>query len=320
MAKYCFVIPVYNVKDYLDECVSSILNQTYSDYEIILVDDGSTDGSSDLCDTYADKYPMVRVIHQKNQGLSAARNAGLSVSAGEYIIFLDSDDFWCDIDGLARIDEKCKEVPDVVYFASYNMEDETKKMVPDRYEYPESFNELDRVEALKEMVGNDLFNMSACKKAYRREFLTKNNLLFKVGQKCEDIDFNMRVANCLPICKFSPQHLYVYRHRSGSITHTIDDRHLQNYYDIVKTFAEYEYCNEETKASLLSYMAYQHALLAAYCTNVRSEVAKKTLLKLKKYIYLYDYDVYPRTKKIAILIKLCGFGITRRILGVYLKH
>lgn len=87
------VVPVYNVADYLNECVDSLLAQKYKDVEIILVDDGSTDNSGKICDEYSKKNRIIRVIHQKNGGLSAARNKGLSVAKGKYICFVDSDDY-----------------------------------------------------------------------------------------------------------------------------------------------------------------------------------------------------------------------------------
>ncbi|MBP1535818.1 MAG: glycosyltransferase, partial [Ruminococcus sp.] len=82
MPKYSFVIPVYNVEKYLNECVDSILSQTYKDYEIILVDDGSKDNSGKICDEYAAKYDFIKVIHQENMGLSMARNNGVDAAEG----------------------------------------------------------------------------------------------------------------------------------------------------------------------------------------------------------------------------------------------
>ena len=87
------IIPVYNVKPYLKRCVESVLNQSYTDFESILVDDGSTDGSSVICDEYLERDSRIRVIHKENGGLSDARNAGIKAAVGEYILFVDSDDF-----------------------------------------------------------------------------------------------------------------------------------------------------------------------------------------------------------------------------------
>lgn len=92
--KLSIIIPVYNVASYLRKCVDSLLAQDYADREIILVDDGSTDGSGDICDEYASRSSIIKVIHQPNGGLSAARNSGLAIAQGDYICFVDSDDYW----------------------------------------------------------------------------------------------------------------------------------------------------------------------------------------------------------------------------------
>ena len=92
--KFTIVVPVYNVEKYLPECVSSVLCQSFEDYEIILVDDGSTDGSGKLCDQYAEKDSRIKVIHQSNQGQAAARNAGIKVAEGDYLLFFDADDLY----------------------------------------------------------------------------------------------------------------------------------------------------------------------------------------------------------------------------------
>ena len=92
--KVSVVIPVYNVKPYLERCVQSVLRQTFKDLEIIMVDDGSTDGSGELAESLKDWSPCIRVVHQENQGLSGARNTGIRHATGEYVVFLDSDDEW----------------------------------------------------------------------------------------------------------------------------------------------------------------------------------------------------------------------------------
>ena len=91
--KFSIIVPAYNVAQYIEECIESILNQDYDNYEIIVVDDGATDETPKILDEIASKSEKVRVIHQKNGGLSAARNSGIEAASGEYILFLDGDDF-----------------------------------------------------------------------------------------------------------------------------------------------------------------------------------------------------------------------------------
>lgn len=91
------IVPIYNVEKYLDKCVNSLINQTYSNLEILLIDDGSTDGSSQKCDIWAERNRHIKVIHTENHGVSHARNVGLDAARGDYIGFVDGDD-WCDFD------------------------------------------------------------------------------------------------------------------------------------------------------------------------------------------------------------------------------
>ena len=92
MITVSIIIPVYQGKSYLKRCIDSVLAQSCQEYEIILVDDGSTDGSAEICDEYAEKQKTITVIHKENGGLSSARNAGLEIASGEYVMFIDADD------------------------------------------------------------------------------------------------------------------------------------------------------------------------------------------------------------------------------------
>ena len=99
------IVPIYKVEQYLDECVESIVNQTYKNLEIILVDDGSPDGCPQMCDEWLRKDGRIKVIHKKNGGLSSARNAGLDVATGEFVCFVDSDDFIC-LEALQKLHDR----------------------------------------------------------------------------------------------------------------------------------------------------------------------------------------------------------------------
>lgn len=114
------IVPVYNVEPFISECINSILIQSYKNFELILVNDGSTDNSPTICEQYASKDKRIKVIHKANGGLSDARNWGLKFSSGEYVVFLDSDDYWNDCDALFSLYSllnKYSEV-DVVFFRS----------------------------------------------------------------------------------------------------------------------------------------------------------------------------------------------------------
>ena len=105
MEKVSIIVPVYNVEQYLEECVESIIHQTYTNIEIILIDDGSTDRSGTICDLCSTKDERIKVIHKDNGGISSARNCGINVAQGKYLIFVDSDDYWCDNDILTVLSD-----------------------------------------------------------------------------------------------------------------------------------------------------------------------------------------------------------------------
>lgn len=117
------IVPVYNVEPFISECINSILIQSYKNFELILVNDGSTDNSPTICEQYASKDKRIKVIHKANGGLSDARNWGLKFSSGEYVVFLDSDDYWNDCDALFSLYSllnKYSEV-DVVFFRRFTL-------------------------------------------------------------------------------------------------------------------------------------------------------------------------------------------------------
>ena len=119
------IVPVYNVEPFISECINSILIQSYKNFELILVNDGSTDNSPTICEQYASKDKRIKVINKANGGLSDARNWGLKFSSGEYVVFLDSDDYWNDCDALFSLYSllnKYSEV-DVVFFRRFTFEE-----------------------------------------------------------------------------------------------------------------------------------------------------------------------------------------------------
>lgn len=176
MPKFSIIIPVYNVEKYIDGCLKSVMNQTYKDYEVIVVNDGTKDNSMDIVKKYD-----VKVIEQKNQGLSAARNTGVKHAKGDYLIFLDSDDSW-NKDLLKELSKSIKNNPDVVRFQiqeTYENSDDVKPF------NEQSFEDKNGVEAFN-MISSYHFIENAWCYAIRRDYYKKNKFSFKVGTIHED--------------------------------------------------------------------------------------------------------------------------------------
>jgi len=205
------VIPVYNVEKYLDNCLTSVLNQTYQNIEILLVDDGSTDESGKICDLYAKKDERIIVFHKTNGGLSSARNYGLEKSKGKYITFIDSDD---DIenDYIEYLYYLLKRYHTDMSICSYSIvEREEKKSIGEKY----SEVLLTTEECLERMLNDKGFTVSACAKLYKKTLF--NEVLFPEKKLCEDNGTTYKIIMQCNNIAYGPESKYNYYKRENSI-------------------------------------------------------------------------------------------------------
>ena len=212
------IVPVYNVERWLHRCIDSILLQDLSadNYEVILVDDGSIDRSSRICDDYAAAHPkLVRVIHQQNKGLSGARNTGIEVSEGKYVMFVDSDDF-IETNVIGKLIEQAdaKNV-DILYY-DFNIVNQ----ISDIHEYKQ-----------KRILGNDIISGekyilkggevgSACKSIYLKELIERTKIVFIEGITHEDVAFNLQIIPYADRIAYFDSPVYYYWQEGESITRT----------------------------------------------------------------------------------------------------
>ena len=241
------IVPVYQVKDYIDECVESLLRQNYTNLEILLVDDGSTDGSGAICDEYARRDNRIRVIHQENQGLSAARNAGLDQAVGEYVAFVDSDDavmqdyietlydladrYQADIAACAYVRGKIGangiQIKNDMCVAN-QFQDKTVDGATDSHEHSKYDGSVTEVcmtseQMLRQWHGRyKKWETVAWNKLYRKCILDGTDgsdaIRFPIGRRHEDVlTSHLIIANAERIA-LTTQKLYLYRTREESIT------------------------------------------------------------------------------------------------------
>lgn len=208
------IVPVYNVAPYLERCIDSLIAQTWTQLEILLVDDGSNDESGSICDRYAEKDSRIRVIHKENGGLSSARNAGLDTATGAYIGFVDSDD-WIEPDMYARMLALLEKYDaQVVCAGRYDVDEKTGEktvgLCPAREECISG----------EELAGRiflwDRCDSSACDKLCRRELL--QDFRYPEGRVCEDVPVTYRLALKAQRAALCDKPLYNYFHRTGSIS------------------------------------------------------------------------------------------------------
>lgn len=240
---FSFVVPVYNVEGYLKRCVDSLIAQQDQGLEVILVDDGSTDKSKELCDKYADQYPWISVVHKANGGLSSARNMGIDQARGDYIFFLDSDDY-VDVHMCQKLKEYLEVYTkaDVVSIDGYEIEKDVytnMRRIPLRKVF---FTKGEDYLITRYKQRN--MNVEACLYLYRREFLNKNKFRFVEGILHEDVEFTYRVIMSSKYVLSVPDAFYYYVIRDGSIS-TQRDR-TKNIQDLFQTLEQINACAEQT--------------------------------------------------------------------------
>ncbi|MBR5804068.1 MAG: glycosyltransferase [Bacteroidaceae bacterium] len=288
------IVPVYKVEKYLSECIDSILSQTFTNYELILIDDGSPDRCGIICDDYARKDNRIRVIHQKNGGLSAARNAGLDVAQGEYIAFVDSDDFIAH-DYFDQAMQVCANYPStqMVVMPVHVHYGHTSSHL---YMFPQSgfIHGCDQIFTSWISHQGYLHTYSCCHICHRTLF---QDIRFPIGQVFEDADVTPRL---LSICNNIYYHhtssnesgVYYYRYREDSITTTAKWR---DYHDQLNhQFPWLNKACQHTNVTLADTQRYGLILVNIVIDLLRTiDVKLKSELNMCNYIYSSLNQIRP---------------------------
>ena len=270
MTKCSVIIPIYNVEDYLCECIDSVLAQNASvDFEVILVDDGSPDGSGAICDRYAQEHSNIRVVHDTNHGVSHARNVGLNLAQGEYILFLDADDLW-EPNLLETAAPLLEDKPDMILYGHNRLyEDGTKAHCALRL-CPMGESGEKYLHRLFERNMVPHFYPWCC--LYRRAFLNDWKIRFQEDLKVsEDFDFNMRAFAVANRVLGVDEPLYGYRIRGGSVTATLSEKKLM---DNLTTKAAYF---RTYPVAAMANLYAQNAILVAEFPKTAAGTAEKFL-------------------------------------------
>lgn len=232
--RFSVIVPVYNVSAYLQDCVDSLTAQTFDDYEIILVDDGSTDGSEMLCDGFQRAFPgRIRVIHQTNGGLGAARNTGLAAARGEYLLFVDSDDY-ISRDTLRIVDAAIRKTDAamVIFGFFYVWPD---RMLPGESS-PLAKQPPVTLEEHPELL---LASPSTWLRAWDRRLFEDSELRFPGRVWFEDLRTTAKALTKCPSVAVIPDRLYYYRQREGSILHNPNLRRNLEILDAMDDLMDY---------------------------------------------------------------------------------
>ena len=316
--RFSIIIPVYNVEKYISQCVESILAQTFTDFELILVDDGSKDNSAVLCDSFHEKDSRVLVIHKRNGGQADARNVGTRDAKGEYIIYIDSDDFIITNDFLQKIDIACQSKADIVFYKHKKFFDNSKQLGSCTYSYAEAIKESAYDRMVYCLVEKDAFFGMPWNKAIRRDLIQKNGIYFETGLVGEDMEWIFHLVTNAGSVVLVDEPFVAYRQREGSTTTSLRIKNIADFvYILEKWSANVKILKNEVlrKALLGSLAKYYSNLLVAY-SRVYDDNKRDYESKIKELSWLLKYGLSKRPKTIRKVYCMCGFSVTILFLTV----
>lgn len=309
---FSIVIPVYNVEKYLNQCVDSILSQTEKDYELILVDDGSSDNSSAICDEYARCDDRVRVIHKPNGGQADARNAGQAEITGAYVVFIDSDDYVTDNNFLADLREKARQQFDIICYSSIKYYESTGKICRNDSPIPD-FNEDEGYgQRLMKLVDAGAFSCAAWSKSIKVSLLKENHITFEKDNKVEDQEWYFHVINAGRSITGIDKPYIAYRQREGSISKTVGDKNMTDLINLLYKWADFyrnsaggALHNDVIRAALCA-LAQMYANAFICCASFKSGNEKQYIQSLKGLAWLFAYSRTGRARLFALISKIIG--------------
>lgn len=321
--KISFIVPIYNVERYLPQCLDSILAQSTPECETILVDDGATDGSGAICDAYGENDDRVMVIHKPNGGLSSARNAGMEIAAGEYVCFVDADDYLAPgaVENLLRW--TAENAADIVFL-------QCDKVYPDGSTEPmadgvtaSGIRGKSREQVLDFLSQCSKFPGSAWAKLWRRDFLIANALAFPGDRRLsEDLGYCLDaflLAQTFDVLEFP---FYCYRqNREGSITSAVTPRY---YFDtalfVTDTAQRFPSATDSAAVCALSFAAYEYAILLWQQLFLAGEERRGALRFLKEYHWVLKHGRSAKLRLVRLAAGVLGIRGAARLLHAYMAR
>lgn len=314
------IIPVYNVEQYIDRCIDSICRQTYKNIEIIIVNDGSTDNSSKILDAYADKDSRIRVLNKINGGLSSARNLGIKKCNGEYVFFVDGDDFIADnlIEHFLIVAEKTD--ADYVCSESFSFvdgdDDKTQKIINRMGHDSPRYRIVDRKEALLRLFYQKPSFTGAYLKLYRKNLF--DNIEFPEARYFEDLATTYKFMQAANVIAFVKDKYYAYRIRSNSIMNQkFNERKMDCIWISKQMEQDFLYADESIKNAVFCSIFRINRIIYAQ-TPFQSDYSKNIYVYISKYrksvIKNRNVNVYER---ILALMSYGGEGFFRSVLSTF---
>ena len=312
------IIPVYNVEQFIEKCLETVINQTYKNIEILIVNDGSTDKSKSICELYQKKDNRIKLFNKKNGGLSDARNYAIDYLKGEYVTFIDSDDY-VEEDFIEHLYELIEKYDVDISVCSYSVISKNKIIeCGKKYES----KKMNKVEAYRNMLEENGFSVSAWGKLYKSSLF--NNIRYPKGKLCEDNGTTYKLMDQVDYIYFSNRELYKYSRRTGSImlsTFSIKKLDMIELTDEMCDFLEikYEELKDVTKRRRIysRFNVLRQSIFGKYAE--KEKIEKELIEYLKANSKIIFSNKFPARDRIAMIMLLIHPLIFKFGWIVYLK-
>lgn len=300
--KFSIIIPVYNVEQYLRDCLNSVVLQSHCDYEVICVNDGSTDGSLAILEEFQKKYNQITVITQQNKGLSGARNAGIRTAKGDYLFFLDSDD-WIETTALEVLVRQLSG-EDMVCFNGRRFFENGETEEPDTGISESNLSGWEYYNKYA-LVPRKFHFVCTVLRLYRREYILKNNLFFEEGIYHEDNLFTPLACYYAQVVKVIPDCLYIYRIREGSIMQTGNMKRLYDKITVANKLSDFFIPIQSIDKSKL-YREIAGEYFGSYMPEQQQLYGNKdtTIKALVNWNNFREVSIYSRHRRIYLILSI----------------
>lgn len=322
MPVFSIIIPVYNVEEYLEPCLNSIISQTYSNYEVIIVNDGSTDSSLQICERYAKKNKKFKVFSNENQGISISRNFGIEKATGDFLIFIDSDDYLANNQCLEKIANAVEQETELVIYGFDRNEDIDKLHIKQRQGFLNMPYDVDTGEKyIQEIVKiSSVFSPAVWRMAYNRKYWDDNGFCFPNRRAYEDVGLTWRVLCRAKKVSILREIIYIYRiNRTNSLTKEFSKENAvshieqlkENYYLLQKADI-----SKETKDALMRIFTTEYFGFLLDLGGRGFILDSETERLLKETFILFKRTLQkPKHFVVNILISVFGLKKGLRIIG-----
>lgn len=286
------IVPIYNVEKYLDMCIQSILNQIYKNLEILLIDDGSTDSSYQICQRYAKEDSRIKVIKKKNSGLGATRNVGIEYASGQYIYFLDSDDYIEKDLFSTVIPYMSKNKLELCYFSANIIFEERNENFSEDYYYKKNHYHIGSgISIFKQLYNNKEYTCSNCLFIISTDLIKRNNLWVPEGIIFEDNFFSFQLSVLSKRSGVINQSFYNRRIHAGSIM--TQNNKMRRYYGHMKVIEDiYTYKQQDKDVKKIQLKIIKEHLQQLLKYSIELHKIKETLQFVRKYHYFFDVKVF----------------------------